>query len=133
LAIAWATRSFAFSSCRLANSRLPVRFSATRTVVAWPALSEMLAVPTTTTLRVLRTFERAVTATSLWRRESDPQAKRQLLALIFEHVWLYEQRVVAIQPKAPFAPFFENRGQETPASAMCKERERRDSNPRPLP
>ena len=41
-----------------------------------------------------------------WARESDPAAKRQLLALIFERVWLDEQRIVAVQPKAAFAPFF---------------------------
>ena len=68
-----------------------------------------------------------------WRRETDSTAKRQLLALIFERVWLDDQRVVAVQPKAPFAPFFEGQIQKSPASAMCKERERRDSNPRPLP
>ena len=68
-----------------------------------------------------------------WRRETDSTAKRQLLALIFERVWLDDQHVVAVQPKAPFAPFFEDQIQKSPASAMCKERERRDSNPRPLP
>jgi hypothetical protein len=70
---------------------------------------------------------------SFWRRESDPAAKLQLLARIFERVWLDDQRVVAVQPKTPFAPFFSDRRQEGPANAMCKERERRDSNPRPLP
>jgi len=39
-----------------------------------------------------------------WRREGDPAAKRQLLALIFERVWLDEQRVVAVQPKALSRP-----------------------------
>jgi hypothetical protein len=66
-----------------------------------------------------------------WRRETDSAAKRQFLALIFERVWLDAQRVVAVQPKTPFAPFFGDRPQETAAGAMCKERERRDSNPRP--
>jgi hypothetical protein len=41
-----------------------------------------------------------------WTRETDPAAKRQLLALIFERVWLDEQRVTAVQPKPPFAPYF---------------------------
>ena len=54
-----------------------------------------------------------------------------LLSLIFERVWLDEQRVVAVQPKAPFAPFFQQRPTETAGKAVCKERERRDSNPRP--
>jgi site-specific DNA recombinase len=65
-----------------------------------------------------------------WTRETDPAAKRQLLALIFERVWLDEQRVVAVQPKPPFAPFFEGRAgrenaREPAATGMCKERERR--------
>lgn len=66
-----------------------------------------------------------------WRKESDPAAKRQLLSLIFERVWLDEQRVVAVQPKAPFAPFFQQRPTEAAGKTVCKERERRDSNPRP--
>ena len=53
-----------------------------------------------------------------WRKESDPAAKRQLLSLIFERVWLDEQRVVAVQPKAPFAPFFQQRPAET-AGKRC--------------
>ena len=73
-----------------------------------------------------------------WSRETDPAAKRQLLALIFERVWLDAQRVVAVQPKPPFAPFFEGqagseRARESAGTGVCKERERRDSNPRPLP
>ena len=75
-----------------------------------------------------------------WARESDPAAKRQLLALIFDRVWLDEQRIVAVQPKAAFAPFFSVQtpriDSETPGTGArtgLKERERRDSNPRPLP
>jgi site-specific DNA recombinase len=41
-----------------------------------------------------------------WRLETDPDAKRQLLGLLFEKVWLDERRVVAVQPKPAFAPFF---------------------------
>jgi site-specific DNA recombinase len=71
-----------------------------------------------------------------WSRETDPAAKRQLLSLIFERVWLDEQRVVAVQPKCPFLPFFEGQAnqanaRETATSGVCKKRERRDSNPRP--
>ena len=66
-----------------------------------------------------------------WQKETDPAAKRQLLSLIFERVWLDEQRVIAVQPKPSFAPFFENQPLETAGKAVCKERERRDSNPRP--
>ncbi len=43
-----------------------------------------------------------------WRLETDPDAKRQLLGLLFEKVWLDERRVVAVQPKPAFAPFFQH-------------------------
>ena len=66
-----------------------------------------------------------------WRLETDPDAKRQLLSLIFERVWLDDRRVVAVQPKPAFAPFFQQAPHKTAGKAMCKERERRDSNPRP--
>lgn len=74
----------------------------------------------------------------LWSRETDPAAKRQLLPLIFERVWLDEQRVVAVQPKVPFAPFFESQAnqadaRETATSGVCKERERRGGRVRTLP
>lgn len=79
--------------------------------------------------------------TIFWRRETDPVAKRQLLSLIFERVWLDEQRVVAVRPKTPFVPFFErparhraaNEPREpagsTLATGVCKERERRGLPP----
>ncbi|HTW41595.1 MAG TPA: recombinase family protein [Solirubrobacteraceae bacterium] len=66
-----------------------------------------------------------------WQNETDPAAKRQLLTLIFERIWLDGQHVAAVQPKPSFAPFFENQPPETAGKGMCKERERRDSNPRP--
>jgi site-specific DNA recombinase len=66
-----------------------------------------------------------------WRQEPDPEAKRQLLQLLFERVWLDSGRVVAVRPKPAFAPFFQHHQQKTAAKAVCKERERRDSNPRP--
>ena len=43
-----------------------------------------------------------------WRLETDPDSKRQLLGLLFEKVWLDERRVVAVQPKPAFAPFFQH-------------------------
>ncbi len=69
-----------------------------------------------------------------WRQEGDPAAKHQLLSLIFERVWLDERRVVAVQPKRPFLPFFEGQAnqadaRETAGTGVCKERERRGSNP----
>jgi hypothetical protein len=72
--------------------------------------------------------------TIFWRRETDPLAKRQLLSLIFERVWLDEQRVVAVRPKTPFVPFFERHraadehremADSVPGIGVCKERERR--------
>jgi hypothetical protein len=62
-----------------------------------------------------------------WTQETDPASKRQLLALIFECVWLDEQRVTAVQPKPPFAPYFQAQPQEAAISGVCKERERRGS------
>src|ERR1019366_923921 len=47
--------------------------------------------------------------TIFWTNEADPAAKRQFLSLIFESVWLDQDRVVAVQPKPSFLPFFEHR------------------------
>jgi hypothetical protein len=46
--------------------------------------------------------------TIFWTREADPAAKRQFLSLIFENVWLDQDRVVAVQPKPSFLPFFQH-------------------------
>jgi len=66
-----------------------------------------------------------------WRIEEDPEAKRELLQLIFERVWLDDGRIVAVRPKEAFAPFFLGPQYETAGKAVFKGRERRDSNPRP--
>jgi site-specific DNA recombinase len=66
-----------------------------------------------------------------WSEESDPEANRTLLRLLFERVWLDAGRVVAVRPRQAFAPFFHGCTRESAAKARCKERERRDSNPRP--
>jgi hypothetical protein len=42
--------------------------------------------------------------TLFWETETDPAAKRQFLSLIFQGVWLEDNRVVAVQPKPPFLP-----------------------------
>jgi hypothetical protein len=44
--------------------------------------------------------------TIFWQKEADPTAKRRFLSLIFENVWLDQDRVVAVQPKPTFLPFF---------------------------
>jgi DNA invertase Pin-like site-specific DNA recombinase len=54
--------------------------------------------------------------TVFWEKEKDPAAKRQFLSLIFEGVWLDANRVIAVQPKPPFLPFFKER---RPKSAAC--------------
>lgn len=46
--------------------------------------------------------------TIFWTREAHPTAKRQFLSLIFENVWLDHDRVVAVQPKPLFLPFFQH-------------------------
>ena len=47
--------------------------------------------------------------TIFWTTEADPAAKRQFLGLVFAGVWLDELRVVAVQPRPSFLPFFEDR------------------------
>jgi hypothetical protein len=47
--------------------------------------------------------------TIFWTTETDPSAKRQFLGLVFAGVWLDELRVVAVQPRPSFLPFFEDR------------------------
>jgi Recombinase zinc beta ribbon domain len=42
-----------------------------------------------------------------WQNEQDPNAKRRFLHLIFQGVWIDEQRIVAVQPKPSFLPFFQ--------------------------
>lgn len=42
-----------------------------------------------------------------WQNEQDPNAKRRFLSLIFQGVWIDEHRIVAVQPKPSFLPFFQ--------------------------
>ncbi len=58
--------------------------------------------------------------TVFWEKETEPAAKRQFLSLIFEGVWLEANRVVAVQPKAPFLPFFKERRPNPAACAGVK-------------
>ena len=70
--------------------------------------------------------------TSFWSTETDPDSKRQFLTLIFEGIWLDERRVVAVQPKPSFLPYFQRSDDPEGAGKMGRKvRERRDSNPRP--
>jgi DNA invertase Pin-like site-specific DNA recombinase len=52
-----------------------------------------------------------------WRTENDPNAKRQFLHLVFDGVWLDDHRVVAVQPKPAFLPFFAARRPHTKETA----------------
>ncbi|HEV3035905.1 MAG TPA: recombinase family protein [Solirubrobacteraceae bacterium] len=52
-----------------------------------------------------------------WKRENDPSAKRQFLHLIFDGVWLDDHRVVAVQPKPSFLPFFQQQRQRGAGAA----------------
>jgi hypothetical protein len=58
--------------------------------------------------------------TVFWEREKDPDAKRRFLSLIFQSIWLDEDRVVAVQPKPPFLPFFEDQHQKSATGAGVK-------------
>ena len=71
--------------------------------------------------------------TIFWTGEADPTAKRQFLSLIFESVWLDQDRVVAVQPKPSFLAFFQSRRPPAAGNGGGKVRERRGSDPRLLP
>jgi hypothetical protein len=58
--------------------------------------------------------------TIFWTNEADPANKRQFLTLLFDGVWLDDGRVVAVQPKPSFLPFFENRREEAAGTAGVK-------------
>jgi site-specific DNA recombinase len=58
--------------------------------------------------------------TLFWQQERDPAAKRQFLSLIFDGVWLDGGRVVAVQPKPSFLPFFKHQREEAAGTAGVK-------------
>jgi hypothetical protein len=58
--------------------------------------------------------------TIFWTNEADPADKRQFLSLVFDGVWLDGGRVVAVQPKPSFLPFFENGHEEAAGRAGVK-------------
>jgi hypothetical protein len=61
-----------------------------------------------------------------WDRETDPSERNKILRLVFEQVTVDDGRIVTVTPRNAFLPYFRF-GQE----GGGKERERRDSNPRP--
>jgi hypothetical protein len=58
--------------------------------------------------------------TLFWQQENDPSAKRQFLSLVFDGIWLDDGRVVAVQPKPSFLPFFEKQHKEAAETAGVK-------------
>jgi site-specific DNA recombinase len=48
-----------------------------------------------------------------WRNETDPNAKRHFLNLVFNGIWIEDSRIVAVQPKPSFLPFFEHQHRST--------------------
>jgi hypothetical protein len=62
-----------------------------------------------------------------WEIEDSPAERQRLLAQLLDRVWQDGGTIVAVKPRAPFARYF-----QAANAAGCKERERRDSNPRPL-
>jgi hypothetical protein len=71
-----------------------------------------------------------------WELETDPAERRKLLLSLFAQVWAQDGRIVAVQPHDPFLPYFQAAQQANEADTgegWCRRRERRDSNPRPLP
>jgi Recombinase/Recombinase zinc beta ribbon domain len=68
-----------------------------------------------------------------WIDAKDPEVRRALLQQLFERVWIDGHRIVAVQPMPAFADLFVPRNSNAASNetAMCKPRERRDSNPRP--
>jgi hypothetical protein len=58
--------------------------------------------------------------TIFWTREANPAATRQFLSLIFESVWLDQDRVVAVQPKPSFLAFFQSRRAQPGQTAGVK-------------
>ncbi len=55
--------------------------------------------------------------TLFWQKESDPANKRQFLSLVFDGVWLDDHRVIAVQPKPSFLPFFQTQHRKAPKLA----------------
>ncbi len=68
---------------------------------------------------------------ALYQQETDPHERNSLLRTILDRVWQDDGHLVAIQPRPAFLPYFAEPNQAKPDPARWKERERRDSNPRP--
>jgi DNA invertase Pin-like site-specific DNA recombinase len=74
-----------------------------------------------------------------WDAEPNPAERRKLLLSLFAQVWAKDNRIVAIKPNPAFATTSPPRRRcgprtQTPTRTMRQQkRERRDSNPRPLP
>ncbi len=69
-----------------------------------------------------------------WEIEPSPAERRKLLASLFERIREHEGAIVAVKPRAPFVQYFSAAEALERHRNKCgaEERERRDSNPRPL-
>ncbi len=61
-----------------------------------------------------------------WDQETDAPERNKILRLIFERVTVDDARIVSVTPREAFLPYF-----QFGRKSGGKERERRDSNPRP--
>ncbi len=71
-----------------------------------------------------------------WELETEPAERRKLLLSLFGQIWAQNGQIVAVQPHDDFLPYFQAAQQSHehhPDEGWCRRRERRDSNPRPLP
>jgi hypothetical protein len=59
--------------------------------------------------------------TTFWAGETDPAAKRQFLSHAFGGVWLDHDRIVAVQPKPSFLPFFADQRPRTAEEARVND------------
>ncbi len=74
-----------------------------------------------------------------WDAEPNPAERRKLILSLFAQVWAKDNQIVAVKPNAAFANYFTAASEvrathPKPTRGMRQQiRERRDSNPRPLP
>jgi hypothetical protein len=74
-----------------------------------------------------------------WDAEPEPAERRKLVLSLFEQIWQKDGQIVAVKPHHAFASYFtaasegEQHAQKPTRTVRQQRRERRDSNPRPLP
>jgi site-specific DNA recombinase len=71
-----------------------------------------------------------------WELETRPAERRKLLVSLFGQIWAQDGHIVAVQPHDDLLPYFQaaqEAREHGSGVGWCRKRERRDSNPRPLP